>query len=445
MNTLNLYDILYKWNHWGGQKREESFPRKIADKIKSFINEPEIITIIGPRRAGKTTIMFQIMQYLEEQGVDPKAILHLNFEEPALSPELKLPLLDSIYETYRNHVFPKGKAYLFFDEIQNVPEWERWVRTKNDTDDVKIFITGSSAQLMSRELATLLTGRHITFEVLPLDFSEVLQFRKITLPNQPYPSKAPPEIQHVLLDYLRWGGFPRIVLTNDETVRHQLLKRYFEDILYKDIIIRHHIRDVKTLRSLAVYLLTQTASLISYKRLCDLFSVSHDLVENYCRYLQESFIIDLLPFYTFKTGERVRKPIKVYAIDLGLRRIASFDEDNYGKQIETLVFRHLFTQEQDGLFYWQNKGEIDLIARKGMEITSLIQITHSGLDNPKTFKREIAALIEAGEHFPRAKKYIITLDLPQHYPAEKPQDIHIIPLWQYLLDPASERIKHPPE
>ena len=193
-------------------------------------------------------MLYQIIEHLEEQGLDKKACLHMNFEEPALSLNLSLDILDKLYDTYRTRIYPEGKAYIFFDEIQNVPEWERWVRARNETENIRIIVTGSSSKLMSRELGTLLTGRHLTFEVYPLDFREQLQFKGIELPQEPWPSQAPPQIQHALLDYLQWGGLPRVVLSNNDMIRERLLTRYFEDMLYKDVIRRHDIRDVQTLR-----------------------------------------------------------------------------------------------------------------------------------------------------------------------------------------------------
>ena len=252
---MDIYDILYRWNLWGDWQAEPSYKRDIVNEITDCLDIPEILAIIGPRRAGKSTVTYQLMNHLLQQGIETKAILHVNFEEPALALDMSLALLDEIYNTYRSRVYPKGKCYVFLDEIQNVTEWERWARARNDTENIKIIVTGSSSQLLSQELGTLLTGRHLVFEVLPLNFTEILQFRGITLPNQPFPQQAPAEIQYVLVDYLNWGGFPRIILTEQEHLRERLLIRYFEDIIYKDIIMRHKIRDVHTLRNLLFDLL----------------------------------------------------------------------------------------------------------------------------------------------------------------------------------------------
>jgi predicted AAA+ superfamily ATPase len=167
-----IIDILHKWNRWGNNPLESGILRHRTAQITPYMHTKEIIVLVGPRRAGKSTILYQVMDVLEKQNIPQSAMLHLNFEEPKLIPFLNLEGLDTIYDAYREHIFPEGKAYLFLDEIQNIPEWERWVRARIQTEDIKVFITGSSAKLMSREIATVLTGRHLSFEIMPLDFAE---------------------------------------------------------------------------------------------------------------------------------------------------------------------------------------------------------------------------------------------------------------------------------
>lgn len=431
---MDIYEILYKWNLWGEWQPFYGKEREICRQIMSFVEEPEVITIIGPRRAGKSTVMYQIMQSLIQSGISETSILHINFEEPALASSLDLELLDNLYQSYKSKVNPTERTYIFLDEIQNVPDWERWVRSRNEKENIKIIITGSSSKLLSQELGTLLTGRHLSFDVYPLSFKEQLIFNDITIPKQPWPTQAPAVVQHALNQYLMWGGMPRVVLSDNQQLREQLLTRYFEDILYKDVIMRHDIRDLHTLRNMAVFLLTQTGSLVSYQRLSDLFNASHEMVKNYCHYLQNAFLIKFLDFYTLKTGERVRKPMKAHAIDLGLRRIVSFGQKtDECKLIESMVYRELLETAQDGIFYWRNDAEIDLLTRQGITITQLLQVTYAGLDNLKTFKREIGAFDKASQHFPDAKKRLIVYELPKQYPAAVPDDVEIIPLWQFLL------------
>ena len=134
-----MYDILYKWNRWGSEPLNSGIKRDMLETVKPFIDTNDIVVLMGPRRAGKTVLMYQIMDVLIDNGIPDEAMLHINFEEPALGPELSVELLDKLYDDYRARVFPEGKAYLFFDEIQNIVGWERWVRARNKIEDIKIF------------------------------------------------------------------------------------------------------------------------------------------------------------------------------------------------------------------------------------------------------------------------------------------------------------------
>ncbi|MBT4922435.1 MAG: ATP-binding protein [Rickettsiales bacterium] len=427
-----LTDILYKWNNWQDSKLNGGFKRAVSDEIFPLHKTEDIITLIGPRRAGKTTILYQIINKLE-QIKDKKSILHINFEEPFFATELNLKLLDKIYEHYRNNIFPEGKAYLFLDEIQNIPQWERWVRARNESENIKIFITGSSAKLLSRELGTLLTGRHLSFSIYPLSFKEILEFRKITIPNNLATLSPPPRIANALLEYLKWGGFPRIVLEENENIKLELLKQYFDDILYKDIIMRHQIRDVTMLRELAAHLITNTASLTSTKRLANIFGVSQSAISSYQDYLEEGFLLNGLPFFSLKQAERNRHPRKIYCMDLGLRMaVNNSNSPDNGKVLETLINNVLMERCEGNVFYWQKTGEVDFLTRDNFKIKNAYQVVHKGLDDPKTFKRKISSLIEASEHFEDIDLKLICSQIPEGL--ETDPRIKLIPLWHFLLN-----------
>ncbi len=431
---MDPYTALFRWNLWGQWQIPVSYPRTITEDIVRYTDTPEIMALIGPRRAGKSTILYQVMAALLENGVDPKAILHINLEEPEFTPLLNDSFLDKLYDVYRAKVYPKGKAYIFLDEIQNIPQWERWVRARNDTEDIKIWITGSSSALLSRELASVLTGRNFTFNIYPLGFAEVLRFKNIPLPPKPWPNTPPAEIKHALIEYLEWGGFPRIVLAQDDIEREKLLKRYFDEIILKDIVLRYQIRDVQALRSIAIHLLTNTASLLSYKRLSDIFQVSVDLVESYVQYLHEAFVIDTLHIYRLKAAERIRNPLKIHAYDLGLRKVVSLSTSpDYGKLVETIVHNHLLSLEQDGLFYWRGVGEIDFVTQKGIATDKLIQVAYGNLDEVKTLTRELKPLQEGLKQYPNAMPYLITWEWPKRLESDIVHGIKILPLWHFLL------------
>lgn len=426
-----MLETMMRWNRWGSATLSAGIEREITSKLEPFLDSPEVVALIGPRRAGKTTVLFQTMDLLEKQGVPKEAMLHINLEEPALSPQLSTALLDKIFDTFREEIYPVGKAYLFLDEIQNVPEWERWVRARNDIENIKLFITGSSSQLMSRELGTLLTGRHVSFQVFPLSFIEFLRFRSIEIPQKLYKTTVSPELRNAFNSYLRWGGFPEVVLAESDERKEVLLKQYFDDILFKDVAMRHNIRDIFALRDLAVYLLTHSGSLVSFQRLSKIFEVSLDLARSYCKYLEEAFLVGFVPFYSRKAAERQRNPHKVYAVDLGLRNAVSLSssEDN-GHLLETAVYHALQQTKNDGIFYWKKTGEVDFAIKKANTIYDLIQVVAKITPDSQTLDREVRALAEAKEKFPQAKKSLILGEIP-------PQEIALVtmtPIWQFLLN-----------
>ncbi|MBI5447467.1 MAG: ATP-binding protein [Gammaproteobacteria bacterium] len=430
---MSLFEVLAKWNRWGGAMLSGGERRDILSKVRLFLETKEIVVFTGPRRAGKTTILFQIMDLLTEKGVAPESMLHVNFEEPAFSPHLNVDLLEKIYKNYRENIFPVGKIYLFLDEIQNVAQWERWVRARNDTENIKIFITGSSSKLMSRELGTLLTGRHISFRVFPLSFKEFLRFEGIESPKQPLLLPARPEVHHALKKYLKWGGFPEVVISENELRKELLLKQYFDDILFKDVAIRHNIRDVMLLRGLAVHLLTHTASLVSFQRISKLFDVSLDLAHAYCDYLQEAFLIDFLPYYSLKVSERNRNPKKIHAIDLGFRQVLTLSNSlDIGHVIETAVYQGLMRQVQDGLFYINKGGEIDFVVREGNSVKKLIQVVCGNQDNIELKPHEISNLNDVAKLFPGSEK-IVVLSHALGGDDKQKNDVKILPLWRFLL------------
>jgi hypothetical protein len=429
-----LLDTLARWNPWGSGRLAPGLPRQLTARILPFLDTPEVVTLIGPRRGGKTTVLFQLMAALLRAGVERRALFHLNLEEPALAPELGLALLDRLYDLYRAEVFPQGKAYLFLDEVQRLPGWERWVRARGETEEVKIVVTGSSAALMSRELATLLTGRHVTFRVPPLDFREFVAFRGVELPGEPRLAGDPPILQNALAEFLRWGGFPEVVLARDERRKEALLKQYFEDVLFKDVAIRHEVRDLATLRGVAVHLLGQTASLVSLQRLAGIFGVSLDLARAYCSHLEEAFLVVFLPFYTLKTAERLRRPRKVHAGDTGLRNAVSLSgSPDRGRLAETAVANALAVEERDGVYYWQGRGEVDLLVRRGNAARLLVQVVYEGLEDAEVRRRELAALAEAQERFPKAEALLLVGRATEVEPGALLPMVRVLPLWRFLL------------
>ena len=329
-----MLQTLARWNRWGTARLDPGVARDAAAEMRPFLDTPEVVALAGPRRAGKTTLLYQLMDAVEAAGAPPEACLHVNFEEPGLGPELGLALLDRIYETYRTEVRPNGRAYLFLDEIQHVPSWERLVRARKETEDVKLFVTGSSSALMTREFGSLLTGRHVTFRVWPLGFGEFLRFKSIAAPRRPKLAGSPAPMLNALGEFMRWGGFPEVVLAEDEARKEALLKQDFgRSALQGRGPAACAARRVDSAQPGRAFPATPSACLVSYQRLARSFGVSLDLTRAYCGHLQEAFLVDFLPYFSLKAAERRRRPQKVHAVDVGLRRVVSLSasEDRGGR------------------------------------------------------------------------------------------------------------------
>ena len=432
-----MLDILLKWNKWGSANLEPGIIRSETAKIIAQVDNKDITILMGPRRSGKSTILYQTINYLEQQpDIDPKQILHLNFEEPLLDSQLGDKILDRVYDTYRSEVNPKGKAYLFLDEIQNVPNWEKWARARNQTEDIKLFLTGSSSKLMSRELASVLTGRYLGFYIYPLDFKEFLHFNDIELPEKPWGISPPPVIKKAFLDYLRIGGYPEVVLSQDPERQDRLLLQYFDDTLFKDISLRHNIRDVQTLRNIAIHLFGQSASLLSYKKIANQFGVSADLAQTYCNYISECFLVDFLQHFSLKASIRNRNPKKVHAIDVGMRnRLAITGSQDRGRLLESIVFNKLMATARSNIYYWRKDQEIDFVVHEGNQVQQLIQVMYGGLDDTKSLQRELKALAEARQEFPSATAELYVFDIPTDFSVEAiDSEITIKSIWRWLLD-----------
>lgn len=429
--SVGLLDTLAAWNRWGSNPLESGLRRDLTSTLAPYLETPEVVGLIGPRRAGKTTVLFQLMDDLKTRGVSNEAMLHLNLEEPALSTHLGVALLDEAYETWRRAVWPRERPFVFLDEVQHVPEWERWVRARAARDGTKVFVTGSSSALLSRELGTLLTGRHVTFPVMPLAFPEMLRFRGLAAPTLPT-ERPEPSIDQALDEYLRWGGFPEVVLAKDAGRKARLLKEYFDDVLYKDVALRHAVRDLPALRALAVALLSETAGLVSWNRLSNRFGLSFDLVRAYAAHLEQAFLVRFLPYFSLKAAERQRRPQKVHAVDLGLRNaVALTGSPDRGRLIETAAHNELAREPNDGLYYWKGSQEVDLVVRSANDVARLVQVTLGDDPTGKAQTRELQALQEGGAAFPSARRELVTRGA---LPAAS-EHLSATPLWRFLCGP----------
>jgi hypothetical protein len=429
MDSGKLIEILNTYNKfWSLIPLDTGVRRDVLERCLRQVDSKEILVIKGVRRSGKSTLMAQIIKALLEKGVKPTQVLRVNLEEPLFSPEASIDLLERIYRTYRERINPRGRCFLFLDEIQNVEEWERWVRGRSDTEDVKIILTGSSSSLLSREAGTKLTGRHVSFEVFPLSFPEFLRFNGMEVRSEQNYYGQKTSIRNLFDLYLKYGGFPEVVLKKSTEDKELLLKQYFEDIIYRDIVARHEIRDVTTLMNLAVFLLTNVSNLISVHRLKRNFDISQDKAENYGSAMLESYLLFRLHKFTHSMKKSQRAGFKIYAVDTGLRnRVAfSFSED-MSRLVENLVYVHL-RQQNDDVYYEANGGEIDFVIKEGIKVTRRIQVWY---DDPSVHSipvRERAAFRES-----KADNLLVTNDI-EDVVSEGRSKIRLVPITRFLLD-----------
>ena len=426
MTTLfELLTTLNPW--WTGQKFETGKPRhSYFSKIQRYLETDEIMVLSGVRRSGKTTLLFQTIKYLiDDLSVPPRNILFVNCDEPEIS-SLENPLL-KVVDTYRKEIPARGLIYLVFDEIQSIPEWERIIKSLYDRKTYKIIISGSSSYLLDSQLSTLLSGRFLPVPVFPLDFREYLSFRGIDIPDDPVELVARKyEILNHLKRYLREGGFPIVVLQEDERTKNDYLKAYYDSIVYRDIIRVNEIRNQKALAGLLHYLFTNITAPYSYRRLKDLLGIDLDAVQDYIHFAEMARILFEVRHFAYSLQAQTRPNRKIYCIDNGLRNAVSFRfSEDEGKLAENLVFVELLRSGATP-FYWKKKKEVDFVVKGPDNLLTAINVSYTDAIH----EREKEGLREfAGEYGEMEKELIIlTKDTEQ-----TDDNINLIPLWKWLL------------
>lgn len=382
--------------------RDTGLKRELVPATKSLSSHALIIS--GVRRCGKSTLLMQMMNVMDNE---PK--LFLNFESPQL---YDFSLLD--FSRLDNIIAQQGARILFFDELQLVQGWEMYVRQKLD-EGFKVIITGSNASLLSKELGTRLTGRHISQELFPFSYSEFLSFRDLT------PSAES------LKTYMQTGGFPEFVKTGDE----EQLAALFDDVLIRDIVTRYGIKDIKSLHRLASYLFSNIGNRITATKLKQPLSIgATSTILSWFSHLELSYLVSFLPMFSHSTKAQLINPRKVYAIDLGLVNVISNTmTEDLGRKLENLIFLHLrrrFTE----LYYFDEKGECDFVAMKNGVVTELVQVCYEL--TPDNLKRELNGLLQAMRFFNLKKATLVTfsgIDLIK----EDTYEIAVIPAYKYLL------------
>lgn len=396
------------------------------------------ISIIGVRRSGKTFLTKQFLKKAIDSGLDPKQTLYVNLEDPRFHPYLSLELLDEIYQAYRTFVNKEGFALIVLDEVQNIKNWEKWVRRTMEKENVQIVMTGSTSSLLKTEVSTALTGRSLTLEVFPLSFHEFLKFKGVVLEDQLDVVKNKAKIERLFIEYLQFGGFPRVVLEEDEFLKREMLKELFDGIVMRDIVFRYGFRDVNSVKLVAELAINSFSSLKSVSSLRNELAgilkrkVSPNFVAEVMEALRESYLLFTIPPFSPKIKDVKKYPKKIYAVDTGLATTVTLSfSKNLGRLVENAVALHLIKKYgENNLFYYRGKREVDFILREGLRITKAIQVTW---DLRESYEREVKALLEAMDVFNLGEGIIVTADQEREEVYED-KEIRVLPFWKFLLE-----------
>ena len=406
-------------------EQQELFKGSFVERDKLIkLNEKSssdlIIIITGIRRCGKSVLLTQFKKDQNENDY------YINFDDDRLH-TFNLDDFEKLYEILIDLFGVQSTFY--FDEIQNIVGWELFVRRLNDYNN-KIYITGSNANLLSKELGTHLTGRYLTIELYPASFKEFLRFKKLTVTENDYYNREKTVlIQKRFKDYVTDGGFFKYLQTNDK----DFFKILYDNILYRDIIVRYKLSHEKGIKDIFYYLTSNIAKEFSYttlKKISDIASVT--TIKDYISYLENSYLLFTINRYDVSLKKQLINPKKVYIIDTGFANSISFKfSEDYGRLLENIVFLEL---KRNGLeiYYHKQKKECDFIIKDGLDIIQAIQVTKS-LSDINTNKREIDGLIEAMKTYDLKEGLILTDDEENEF-SQDGFKIIVKPIWKWLLE-----------
>lgn len=419
------------------QCKEFEIPKTLPRDISIDLNHEFITAITGPRRAGKTYLCFQSINHILKKGISRENILYINFEDEKLlgaNAEDLNGLLDTFYELAS--INKKQKIYLFLDEIQNVKNWDIWVRRICDTEkNIKIILTGSSSKLLSKEISTKLRGRVLNVEVFPLSFNEYLKWKEIKydLKTIEY-SKDRFEVLKAFSTYLKGGGYPAFIINDNH--KEQMLQSYLQSMIFKDIIERYNIKGIKNLKILVSLLFESISKEISYNKFANKlktlgFSLSKNTIIEYISYFEDAYLFFQNLKYEYSLTKQLGSVKKIYCIDNGLLNSVSFKfSEDKGKLMENLAFIELKRRKKQ-IYFHKNNHECDFLIKEKNKVKGAIQVAYELNDD--NYKRETEGLLEALETHSLKEGIILTYDMRDEKKV-KGKLIKIIPFWKWMLE-----------
>jgi len=399
---LDFFARLKKYNFWDADYPDLGLLRQnYLNRINDFIGNNLIKVLVGQRRTGKSYLLRQIILSLISKGINSKNIFYINKEYTDFDFITNYTELEDLILTYQQELTPEGKIYLFIDEVQRIEGWERLVNSysQNYTRPYEIFISGSNSQLLSTELATLLSGRYIQFQILPFSYLEYISIKKAQNTKVSF------------LTYLQSGGLPELFhLPNDETKRHYL-SAIKDTVLLHDIIQRYNIKDIRLLEDIFAFLVNNASNLISINSIVKYFAgksrkTNYETVANYISYLQNTFLIHQVDRFSIKGKDILAGTHKYYINDLAFKNyLYSGFEYGFGYMLENIVYLQLINAGYNVYTGFMRNKEIDFVATKGNK-TIYIQVAYLLIDK-LTIDREYSELESIHDNY---EKFVVSLD-----------------------------------
>ncbi len=411
--------------HWNQATKDQWIKRHQFQKLTQLLTTPHVISVVGVRRAGKSTLLKQLIHYLiTEKHMSKENILFLNLEHPYFASYVtEIKSLHKIYEDYLRLMNPSGQIFILLDEVQFFQQWPIFVKALYEQKKCKFIVTGSNSALLSSDLMTLLSGRTLPIEMFPLSFSELMSHHRLTQQSPTH------QIQRLFDRYIKFGGFPDAALAGDESIAKDILNSMGKSILYQDVTARLNIKKPVDLERLFFYLISNISTPFTYKKLAELFSLNDKTIKEYIEAIHESNLLYQTEKFSYSLKAQMRHPKKPYAIDPGLVNSIAFRfSENRGRLLENIVFLELKRRGYQVYYYkTKNDYEVDFLINKQNEF-ELIQVC-SSINELSTRNREIRALENASSEIKVTRKRIITEDQN-----ELINDIHIVSIYDFLMN-----------
>ncbi|RUM50088.1 MAG: ATPase [Hydrogenothermus sp.] len=416
--------------------QEKKFPPIIERDITIPADTEKIISVIGVRRSGKTYILFQTIKSLLKT-LPIEKIVYINFEDERL--DIKAEELNLLLEAYKELYpeIPLNEVFFFFDEIQNIEGWEKFIRRIYDNYSKNIFITGSNSKLLSTEIATSLRGRSITYKVFPLNFKEFLKFKGFDFKEKYlYSLEKKTLLKNLLNEYMKFGGFPEVVKIENKDLKIKILQEYFDVMIYRDLIERYQIKSPNILKYFAKRLIETVGKPLSINNIHNElksqgYKVSKDTLYEFFDMLEAIFFVLIAKKFSKSVLKTEFSQKKAYLVDNGFLTALTFSFlENYGKLLENILVKEFVAKGYE-VFYFKEKKECDFIVIKDRDAIP-IQVSYT-LQDKKTKEREIKGLLEALNYLNKKEGIMLTYEEKDEIKVEN-KNIRIIPMYEYLLN-----------